>query len=144
MATKLSLGAIQKVFQFSKYRGHDKILKDVSVLGWDQKLNILDAIGLYKLCISTPRPAAAATQLVFVGFKNKRIQVEFPVTKDALNLNGSLHGGFTATVVDVINIFSLVANGIDGAPGVTVDLHIRWQKHINVFSKSFFLCFLYI
>lgn len=56
--------------------------------------------------------------------------MEFPVTKDTLNPRGGLHGGFTACVVDVINCFSMSANGVVGAPGVTVDLHIRLVNNL--------------
>lgn len=40
---------------------------------------------------------------------------------------GSLHGGFTSTLVDCISTYALMTQGT-GAPGVSVDLHVTFMK----------------
>lgn len=52
-----------------------------------------------------------------------RCVAEFTVRKENLNEGGSLHGGFTATIVDNFTTYALLTN--EGSnPGVTVDLHV--------------------
>lgn len=50
---------------------------------------------------------------------------EFVVREENLNSAGGLHGGFTATVVDSFTTLALVTHNC--VPGVTVDLHVRWE-----------------
>lgn len=49
---------------------------------------------------------------------------EFTVEEEHENLGGTLHGGFTATLVDMISTYALMTSKRE-APGVSVDMHIK-------------------
>jgi acyl-coenzyme A thioesterase 13 len=51
-------------------------------------------------------------------------QAEFKVASEHLNRGGTMHGGFTATLVDVVTTYALMTNE-NAPPGVSVDLHVR-------------------
>ncbi|XP_012257102.2 acyl-coenzyme A thioesterase 13-like [Athalia rosae] len=59
-----------------------------------------------------------------------KCRVEFPVEEGHLNGFGTLHGGFTATIVDNVSTYALMTAG-NGAPGVSVDLHVSYLKAAN-------------
>lgn len=71
---------------------------------------------------------------------NGRCLAEMIVDKEHTNDYGTLHGGFTATVVDIISSIAIithsrVVDSIDSKPvsGVSVDLHVTYV---------FLLCFI--
>lgn len=45
------------------------------------------------------------------------------VEESHLNVNGTLHGGFTATLVDSISTLAIISAD-DSKPGVSVDMNI--------------------
>ncbi|MBL8294627.1 MAG: PaaI family thioesterase [Bryobacterales bacterium] len=53
------------------------------------------------------------------------VTVECPIRHEYLNLHGTLHGGVTATLVDVAAGFAAIAHG-DGAPVATVKMKINY------------------
>ena len=48
---------------------------------------------------------------------------ELKVDEEHQNRGGTLHGGLTATLVDVVSTYALMTTGT-GAPGVSVDMNI--------------------
>ena len=52
-----------------------------------------------------------------------KCQCEMTVTEDHLNRGGTLHGGMSATLVDVVSTMALMTTG-EGNPGVSVDLSV--------------------
>ncbi|XP_015585904.1 acyl-coenzyme A thioesterase 13 [Cephus cinctus] len=62
-----------------------------------------------------------------VSAGNGNCKVEFTVAEEHLNAGGTLHGGFTSTLVDCISTYALMTRG-DVAPGVSVDLHVSFMK----------------
>ncbi|XP_046409893.1 acyl-coenzyme A thioesterase 13-like [Neodiprion fabricii] len=54
-----------------------------------------------------------------------KCRVEFPVEDGHLNGGGTLHGGFTATLVDCISTYALMTTGT-GAPGVSVNINVSY------------------
>ncbi|KAG8235447.1 hypothetical protein J437_LFUL015795 [Ladona fulva] len=52
---------------------------------------------------------------------------EMVVGTEHQNRGGTLHGGFTATLVDCISTFALMTHG-KGAPGVSVNMNINYLK----------------
>ncbi|XP_071446701.1 acyl-coenzyme A thioesterase 13-like [Hetaerina americana] len=56
-----------------------------------------------------------------------RCLVEMVVEERHLNKGGTLHGGFTATLIDSISTFALMTRG-GGAPGVSVNMNINYLK----------------
>lgn len=71
-----------------------------------------------------------------------RCVAEFVVRPENLNQAGGLHGGFTATAVDVLTTYALVTK--DCKPGVTVDLHVRYDKLAYVSCAMTFAFFFVI
>jgi len=53
------------------------------------------------------------------------VTVECPIRHEYLNLHGTLHGGVTATLVDVAAGFAALAHN-DGAPVATVEMKINY------------------
>ncbi|XP_015185109.1 PREDICTED: acyl-coenzyme A thioesterase 13-like [Polistes dominula] len=54
-------------------------------------------------------------------------KAEFTVSDEHLNLGGSLHGGFTATIIDCVSTYALMTYKT-GAPGVSVNMNISYMK----------------
>ncbi|XP_017488640.1 PREDICTED: acyl-coenzyme A thioesterase 13-like [Rhagoletis zephyria] len=50
----------------------------------------------------------------------------FKVAPEHLNRGGFLHGGFTATIVDMVTTYALMSQPCQ--PGVSVDLHVTYLK----------------
>lgn len=53
------------------------------------------------------------------------VTVECPIRQEYLNLHGTLHGGVTATLVDVAAGFAALAHS-DGEPVATVEMKINY------------------
>ncbi|XP_046815237.1 acyl-coenzyme A thioesterase 13-like [Vespa crabro] len=56
-----------------------------------------------------------------------KCKAEFTVSDEHLNLGGSLHGGFTATLVDCVSTYALMTYGT-GVPGVSVNINVSYMK----------------
>ena len=54
-----------------------------------------------------------------------KVVCEMRVEEEHTNRGGTLHGGLTATLVDVISTMAIM-NSERGAPGVSVDMNITW------------------
>jgi len=60
---------------------------------------------------------------------------ELKVSEEHQNRNGTLHGGMTATLVDVVSTAALMSNENTG-PGVSVDIHISLvSAHFRLLYK---------
>lgn len=57
-------------------------------------------------------------------------QAEFTVTEDMTNRGGTLHGGCTATLIDVISTIGLTTKS-ENVPGVSVNLNVSYLKAAN-------------
>lgn len=51
------------------------------------------------------------------------------VSEEHLNLGGTLHGGFTSTLIDCISTYALMTKG-NGVPGVSVDLNVSYEHFV--------------
>lgn len=58
---------------------------------------------------------------------NGKCKGEFKVNEEHLNIGGSMHGGFTATVIDCMSTYALMTHE-KNSPGVSVDMHITYMK----------------
>ncbi|XP_046857001.1 acyl-coenzyme A thioesterase 13-like [Xenia sp. Carnegie-2017] len=54
-----------------------------------------------------------------------KVVAELIVEEEHQNASGTLHGGFTATLIDVLTSLALVS-GENGRPGVSVDLNVMY------------------
>ncbi|XP_031826550.1 acyl-coenzyme A thioesterase 13 [Nomia melanderi] len=66
-------------------------------------------------------------QLQVVSAGDGNCKVKFVVSEEHLNEAGTMHGGFTSTVVDCISTYALMTYK-DSPPGVSVDLNVTFMK----------------
>ncbi|XP_062543003.1 acyl-coenzyme A thioesterase 13-like [Armigeres subalbatus] len=66
-------------------------------------------------------------QLKIVSGGDGKCIAEFKVAEEQLNRAGGLHGGFTATIVDVVTTYALMTKE-NCLPGVSVDIHVTYLK----------------
>jgi acyl-coenzyme A thioesterase 13 len=55
-----------------------------------------------------------------------KARVRLPVREAVQNLNGALHGGAVATLVDVVGTLAIMTADRDHRPGVSTDLNVSW------------------
>ncbi len=69
-----------------------------------------------------------------------RCVVSYKVTEGDLNKGGTMHGGFGATIVDVVTTIALAdpETGYLLKPGVSIDLGLRYAA--NSILKGIFSC----
>ena len=68
---------------------------------------------------------------------NGRCSCEYKVEEAVLNKYGTMHGGFTATIVDVVTTFVLVSEN-PGNPGVSVNLNVKYVSHFFSVQNIYF------
>lgn len=59
-----------------------------------------------------------------------KISCEFTVSEEETNRAGTLHGGFTATLIDHVSTLALLST--DKPPGLSTDMNIRYVNCITV------------
>lgn len=64
-----------------------------------------------------------ALQVNIVSASPGKVVCEMKVEEEHTNRGGTLHGGLTATLVDVVSTVALMCTE-RGAPGVSVDMNI--------------------
>lgn len=64
------------------------------------------------------------SQVNIIRCGDGKCEAEFKVALEHQNMGGTLHGGFTATLVDCISTYALMTSKRQ-APGVSVDMHIK-------------------
>ncbi len=55
-----------------------------------------------------------------------KARVRLPVGEPVQNVNGALHGGAVATLVDVVGTLAIMSADRDHRPGVSTDLNVSW------------------
>ncbi|GAB0090252.1 Acyl-coenzyme A thioesterase 13 [Sergentomyia squamirostris] len=70
--------------------------------------------------------AACMKNVEIVDGGDGKLKAEFKVLPEHLNSAGGLHGGFTASIVDILTSVALLSSG--SHPGVSVDLHVSYLK----------------
>jgi len=63
-------------------------------------------------------------QIEILTTGNGKCKARFTVNEDHLNALGSLHGGFTSTIIDCISSYALMIHEKNPPPGVSIDLHV--------------------
>lgn len=66
-------------------------------------------------------------KLEIVSAGDGKCKAELVVSEEHLNHGGTMHGGFTSTLVDCVTTYAVMTAGT-GAPGVSVDLHVTFMK----------------
>lgn len=80
---------------------------------------------LFKTFRSVPGFDRTLQHVEFISASEGKVHCKMPVKEEHLNLRGSLHGGFTATLVDSITTCAL-ATCEKPAFGVSVDMNITY------------------
>jgi acyl-coenzyme A thioesterase 13 len=62
-----------------------------------------------------------------ISWKDGEGVVELEVTTSVQNINGALHGGATAALVDHAGTLAIVATDRQARPGVTTDLNVSYM-----------------
>lgn len=80
---------------------------------------------------------------------NGQCQAELKVEHEHTNPMGGLHGGFSATLVDIISSCALLTHKKGEAPSVSVDMNLTWvicyKLLSNFLTKNlYFFCFRYL
>ncbi|XP_050458562.1 acyl-coenzyme A thioesterase 13-like [Cataglyphis hispanica] len=57
-----------------------------------------------------------------------KCKAQFTVAEEHLNPSGTIHGGFTSTIIDVVSSYALTTYKPDQSPGSSVDLHVTFLK----------------
>src|ERR1700722_5288120 len=64
--------------------------------------------------------------LKLLDYGGGRARMECPVAGATLNVNGDLHGGVIALLVDEVGTVALASADRDGRPGVTTELNVSY------------------
>jgi acyl-coenzyme A thioesterase 13 len=64
--------------------------------------------------------------LELLDAQDGRARLRLPVTEAVQNVNGALHGGAAATLVDIAGTVAIMSADRDGRAGVSTDLNISW------------------
>ncbi|KAK4307991.1 hypothetical protein Pmani_020286 [Petrolisthes manimaculis] len=83
-----------------------------------QVLNVVTKEGGFDRCLS---------QMRIVSAEKGRCVAEVKVEKEHTNRSGAMHGGYTATLVDVVTTMALLTVNQE-TPGVSVDLNMSYMK----------------
>ncbi|XP_073487263.1 acyl-coenzyme A thioesterase 13 [Aquarana catesbeiana] len=70
-------------------------------------------------------------KLQIVSASPGKLVCEMKVDEDHTNRGGTLHGGLTATLVDMVSTVALL-NTDRGAPGVSVDMNITYMNAAKI------------
>ena len=72
-------------------------------------------------------------QVVITAAENGNLQAEMEVCPEHTNRGGSLHGGFTATLVDQMSTLALLTHTDENlAAGVSIELNVSFLSPANV------------
>lgn len=77
--------------------------------------------------ISRPNFGQCLKKLKIVSAGNGNCKAEFVVSEEHLNAGGTMHGGFTSTLIDCVSSYAVMTQG-NQVPGVSVDLHVTFMK----------------
>lgn len=65
-------------------------------------------------------------KLQIISAGNGNCKAQLVVSKEHLNMAGTLHGGFTSTLIDCVSTYALMTH--NNQAGVSVDLHVTFMK----------------
>ncbi|KJH46762.1 hypothetical protein DICVIV_07178 [Dictyocaulus viviparus] len=77
------------------------------------------------MCMKAKNFMEIAGTMRLISASEGRIRVEFDVTPRMTNPSGTLHGGCTATLIDILTTGACLTT-LRQLPGVSVDLHVTY------------------
>uniref|UniRef100_A0A3B5QF24 Acyl-coenzyme A thioesterase 13 n=1 Tax=Xiphophorus maculatus TaxID=8083 RepID=A0A3B5QF24_XIPMA len=81
--------------------------------------------------VSMQRDVLQVKKVDVVSASPGKVVCEMRVEEEHTNRGGTLHGGLTATLVDVISTMAIM-HSERGAPGVSVDMNITYMNAANI------------
>jgi acyl-coenzyme A thioesterase 13 len=78
------------------------------------------------LALHEATPLFKFTGFRLLSFGGGKAEMECPVAGPSQNVNGFLHGGVIALLVDEAGTVALASEDRDGRPGVTTDLNVSY------------------
>ncbi|XP_049828150.1 acyl-coenzyme A thioesterase 13-like isoform X1 [Schistocerca gregaria] len=90
-----------------------------------QGANFIAAIA--KRCVEANGFERLLNKIRIISAGEGKCLAEFTVAQEHQNAGGTLHGGFTATLVDQISTYALMTYG-KGVPGVSVNINVSYMK----------------
>ncbi|XP_078041722.1 acyl-coenzyme A thioesterase 13 [Augochlora pura] len=66
-------------------------------------------------------------KLEIISAGNGECKAKFVVSEEHLNMGGTMHGGFTSTIIDCVSTYALMTYK-ECPPGVSVDLIVTFMK----------------
>ncbi|XP_072303522.1 acyl-coenzyme A thioesterase 13 [Eucyclogobius newberryi] len=86
---------------------------------------------LFRAMVDTPGFDRVLNKVEVLSASPGKVVCEMQVAEEHTNRGGTLHGGLTATLVDVISTMAIM-NSERGAPGVSVDMNITYMNAANI------------
>ncbi|CAL9691501.1 unnamed protein product [Knipowitschia caucasica] len=86
---------------------------------------------LFRAMIDTPGFDRVLSKVDVLSASPGKVVCEMQVAEEHTNRGGTLHGGLTATLVDVISTVAIM-NTERGAPGVSVDMNITYMNAAKI------------
>ncbi|CAB1457016.1 unnamed protein product [Pleuronectes platessa] len=77
--------------------------------------------------VDTPGFEKVLSKVDILSASPGKVVCEMRVEEEHINRGGTLHGGLTATLVDVISTLAIM-NSEGGSPGVSVDMNITYMN----------------
>ncbi|XP_053994641.1 acyl-coenzyme A thioesterase 13 [Hylaeus anthracinus] len=77
--------------------------------------------------LSSPNFGQVLKNLEIVSAGSGNCKAQLRVAQEHLNMGGTMHGGFTTTLIDCVSTYATMTNP-NGVPGVSVDLMISFMK----------------
>uniref|UniRef100_A0AC35UAL5 4HBT domain-containing protein n=1 Tax=Rhabditophanes sp. KR3021 TaxID=114890 RepID=A0AC35UAL5_9BILA len=71
------------------------------------------------------------TQARLIHADEGNVKIELEVLKEHTNPFGTLHGGYSSTLIDNVTTMALIST-IKGSPGVSVDLHVSFLSSAKI------------
>ncbi|XP_076248607.1 acyl-coenzyme A thioesterase 13 [Calliopsis andreniformis] len=77
--------------------------------------------------VKIPNFGQCMRKLEIISAGNGNCKAQFVVSEEHLNLGGTMHGGFTSTLIDCVSTYAVMTHGT-GVPGVSVNLNVSFMK----------------
>lgn len=77
--------------------------------------------------LKTPNFGQCLQKLQIISAGNGNCKAQLIISEEHLNLGGTLHGGFTSTLIDCVSTYAIMTHG-NNSPGVSVDLNVTFMK----------------
>uniref|UniRef100_A0A1B0AI39 Thioesterase domain-containing protein n=1 Tax=Glossina pallidipes TaxID=7398 RepID=A0A1B0AI39_GLOPL len=111
---------------FQSVKEGDEIILDANTLKAGKTLAYVDCVLTRKFDGTVIAQGGQSKFVKITGGGDGKCTAEFTVAVEHLNRAGGLHGGFTATLVDMVTTYALMSKPCH--PGVSVNINVNYLK----------------